>query len=160
MPAGAVCYHVTMVTQPASRWMLLTYRVPREPSVLRVGIWRKLKRLGALLVLDAVWALPATPRCAEQFQWLAAEVHERGGEAMIWRASLASADDDARLVAQFGERVEALYRELLTGLAEPGADFQALSKRFQQARTLDFFDSPLGGQVRQALLDAVEEASS
>ena len=28
------------------RWVLLAYRLPREPSNPRVGVWRKLERLG------------------------------------------------------------------------------------------------------------------
>jgi hypothetical protein len=54
-------------------WLLLLYKVARQPSARRVYIWRKLKRLGALLLHDAAWVLPATPRTREQFQWLAAE---------------------------------------------------------------------------------------
>jgi hypothetical protein len=27
-------------------WVLLSYRMPREPSTPRITIWRKLKRLG------------------------------------------------------------------------------------------------------------------
>ena len=139
--------------------MLLTYRVARDPSALRVGIWRKLKRLGAMLVHDSVWALPASPRAFEQFQWLAAEVCELGGEAMLWQASLSASSQDQALVAQFLEQVDAVYREILAGIQAPDADLAGLSKRFQQATTLDFFNSSLGGQVRQALLDAAEGAS-
>jgi len=46
-------------------WVLLHYKIPREPSAQRVFIWRKLKRLGALLLHDALWVLPATPRTRE-----------------------------------------------------------------------------------------------
>jgi hypothetical protein len=48
---------------------------------LRVYIWRKLKRLGAVLFQDAVRVLPNAARTLEQFQWLAAEIVEMGGEA-------------------------------------------------------------------------------
>ncbi len=49
-------------------WMLLHYKLPREPTAPRVYVWRKLKRLGALLLHDAVWVLPATPSTRENFQ--------------------------------------------------------------------------------------------
>src|SRR5215470_17625520 len=61
-------------------WVLLVYKVPREPTAGRAMVWRKLKRLGALLLHDAVWVLPATPWTREQFQWLAVEIGELGGE--------------------------------------------------------------------------------
>jgi len=36
-------------------WIVLTYRVPREPSANRVYVWRKLKQLGAIALQDAAW---------------------------------------------------------------------------------------------------------
>src|SRR5258708_35465239 len=62
-------------------WVLLVYKIPGEPTASRAAVWRKLKRLGALLLHDAVWGLPATPWTREQFQWLAGEIGERGGGA-------------------------------------------------------------------------------
>jgi uncharacterized protein Usg len=70
-----------------SSWLLLHYKLPNKPSALRVYIWRKLKRLGAILLTDAVWVLPDLPRTAEQIQWLAAEIEEMSGNAFYWRAS-------------------------------------------------------------------------
>jgi len=45
---------------PEPTWVLLTYKIPREPTASRAYVWRKLKRLGALLMHDAVWVLPNT----------------------------------------------------------------------------------------------------
>ena len=155
-----VCYHVTVVTEASLNWVLLTYHVAREPSAGRVGIWRKLKRLGAILVHDSVWVLPATPRTGEQFQWLAAEIRELGGDAWLWNASLAPGGQHESLVGQFMEQVDPIYGEIVAALQEPGADLAALSKRYQQARALDYFNSPLGAQARQALLGSGSEVRS
>ena len=65
------------------KWVLLHYKIPPEPSAPRVYIWRKLKRIGAILYQDAVWVLPDNPRTREQFQWLAAEVVDLGGRWII-----------------------------------------------------------------------------
>lgn len=140
--------------------MLLTYRVARDPSAARVSVWRKLKRLGAILIHDSAWVLPASPRTTEQFQWLAAEIHELGGEALLWRASLGMDGQDAALVRQFVEQVDTVYREILAGLELPDAELAALSKRFQQARTQDYFNSPLASHVREALVRAGQEVRS
>jgi hypothetical protein len=40
------------------RWVLMVYRLPREPSRHRVAVWRKLRDLGALYLQDGVAALP------------------------------------------------------------------------------------------------------
>ena len=63
----------------AEKWLLLAYKVQREPSANRVYVWRQMKQLGAIALQDAVWVLPETPRTREQFQWLAAEITELGG---------------------------------------------------------------------------------
>jgi len=133
-------------------WVLLHYKIPREPSAPRVYVWRKLKRLGALLMQDAVWVLPATPRAQEEFQWLAVEIGEQGGEASMWEARLTLAGQDEALVQQFLAQVEGEYRALLAGLEGAAPDLAALSRRYQQARGQDYFQSALGQQVRAALL--------
>jgi len=135
-------------------WVLLHYKIPREPSAPRVYVWRKLKRLGALLVQDAVWVLPATPRTQEEFQWLAVEIGEQGGEASVWEAHLTLAGQDEALVRQFQVQVETAYHALLVALESPQADLVALSRRYQQARGQDYFHSDVGQRVRTALLAA------
>src|SRR6266540_3277638 len=40
-------------------WVLLAYRLPREPSTPRSTVWRKLKRLGVAQLSDGLVALPA-----------------------------------------------------------------------------------------------------
>ena len=133
---------------------MLVYRVPHEPSVNRVSTWRKLKRLGALLLHDSVWVLPSNPRTREQLQWLASDIGDLGGEALVWNASPSADGQDVQLRSQFLAQVDAVYGELLAALEGPEADLAAVSRRFQQVRLQDYFQSPLGDQVRQALLAA------
>ena len=133
-------------------WLLLVYRIPREPTAGRVFVWRKLKQLGAVALQDAVWVLPATPRTQEQFQWLAAEITELKGEAVLLDATQLYATDADALRRQFIEPVEAEYREILAALKKKGRDLPTLSKRFQQTQARDYFTSPLGQQVRSRLL--------
>ena len=135
-------------------WVLLVYKVPREPSARRVYVWRKLKALGALALQDAVWLLPATPWTREQFQWLAAEIGELGGAAWFWEGQLLPPGQDAALIAQFGTQINSVYREILAALARPEADLPALARRFQQAVAQDYFTSALREEVRAALLAA------
>src|SRR5438067_13827583 len=134
-------------------WLLLLYSIPREPTAPRVAVWRKLKRLGALLLADAAWVLPASEATREQLRWLAAEVAEAGGEALVWEAHLALGQEEA-LVEQFAAQVEGPYREILAALTCEGADLAALSRRYQQVVAHDYFGSELGQEVRQALTTA------
>jgi hypothetical protein len=134
-------------------WLLLVYRIPREPTAGRVFVWRKLKQLGAVALQDAVWVLPGTPRTQEQFQWLAAEITELKGDAIVWTADQVYATDANALRDQFIEPVEAEYREILAALKKKGRDLPTLSRRFQQVQGRDYFASPLGEQVRSRLLN-------
>lgn len=135
-------------------WLFLVYRIPREPTAGRVFVWRKLKQLGAIALQDAVWVLPRTPRTLEQFQWLASEITELKGEAMLSEAEQIYATDPEALRRKFVEPVETEYREIMAALKKKGGDLAALSKRFQEAHTRDFFASELGQQTRAKLLTA------
>jgi hypothetical protein len=143
------------VEQPQGpSWVLLVYRIPREPTSSRATIWRKLKRLGALLLHDAVWVLPATPWTREQFQWLAVEIGELEGEAYLWESHLLLNGQEDALVRQFQARVDAAYQEVLDGLEQDDADLVALSRKYQQVRAQDYFHSEVGLQVRERLMSA------
>lgn len=133
-------------------WLLLVYRIPREPTAGRVYVWRKLKQLGAMSIQDAAWALPRTSRAREQLQWLAAEISELGGEAMLWEAEQLYATNADSLRQQFIEPVEAEYRNILKALQRKKRDLPELSKRYQQALARDYFQSELGQTVRDRLL--------
>jgi hypothetical protein len=143
-----------VVTSSAKHWVILLYRVPPQPTAGRVGVWRKLKRLGALLLHDSVWVLPASPRSLEQFQWLVAEISECGGEAMLWEGSLCLDGQEDTLVDQFVAQVNRIYEEIEQALGAAEPDLSALSRRYQQARQQDFFHSERGQRVRDALLKA------
>lgn len=139
---------------PASTWILLVYKIPREPTALRASVWRKLKRLGALLMHDAVWILPATPWTREQMQWLAVEIMELGGEAMLWESHLLLNGQEEALVQEFLTKVDTAYHEILSELDREDADLVMLSRRYQQVRAQDYFQSELGKQVRRRLMMA------
>ena len=137
-----------------TKWLLLVYRVPREPSASRVYVWRKLKQLGAVALQDAAWVLPATPRTQEQLQWLAAEIVELDGEATIFASDVLFASDADRMAEEFNRPVRETYQEILAALKRKKRDLAALSRKFQQTQAQDFFQLELGDQVRAKLLEA------
>jgi hypothetical protein len=142
---------------PPDRWIVLTYRVPRDPTAGRVYVWRKLKRLGAIALQDAAWVLPATPKTQEHFQWLAAEIAELGGEARVWSATLLLEFADEPLRKQFQAQVDAEYNAILAELRRKRFDLPALARRFQQALAHDYFCSELALTVRKRLLAARQD---
>ena len=133
-------------------WILLNYKLPAKPSAPRVYAWRKLKRLGAVLLNDAIWVLPATPRTEEQFQWLAVEIQEMHGEAILWHANLVLGISENTLVEQFTREVDQEYKELMKKLDNKNADSARVSQQYQQILGKDYFQSELGLEVKRRLL--------
>ena len=91
---------------------MLVYRLPRTPSTPRITLWRKLRRLGVVQVVDGVVALPLDSRNREQLEWLADEVVEAGGEATIWVSETATAAQERALAAAMAARVAEEYRAI------------------------------------------------
>ena len=140
-------------------WLLLHYKLPTKPSALRVYIWRKLKRLGAILLQDAIWVLPDLPRTAEQIQWLTAEIQEMGGDAYCWKANIMMGEQAESIIQQFNEQVDTVYSDLLKRIDKRRADLQEISQQYQQTATMDFFHSKLGNLLREKLLSKRGETS-
>jgi hypothetical protein len=134
------------------KWLLLTYKILPEPSAKRVYIWRKLKRIGALLHQETSWILPLNARTREQFQWLSAEIIEMGGEATLWEASLILGISDETLMQTFIEQVDQPYQEIIEKLKQGETDLESLSRQYQQILSKDYFKSETGRRLRQALL--------
>ena len=134
------------------KWILLTHKIPSEPSARRVYIWRKLKRLGALLHQDSCWILPSNPHTQEQLQWLSAEIIEMGAEATLWEAKTLLGTADCTLVQKFIDLVNQPYLEILEKLEKGDADLESLSRQYQHVLPKDYFKSETGRRLREALL--------
>jgi hypothetical protein len=145
-----------------TRWVLLVYRLPREPSRHRVAVWRKLRDLGALYIQDGVVALPEDSVTREQLEWLQLRVREAGGEATLWEARPGTVAEEAELVGEFRSSREEAYRtiiadaERLRRKAEMGGkdlseQLGKLERRFRAERRRDYFRSPLRGEAAASL---------
>jgi hypothetical protein len=90
-------------------WVLLAYRLPREPSAPRLAVWRKLKRLGVAQLLDGLVGLPLDSRNREQLEWIADQVVEAGGEASIWTATPAAPAQEREIAAAMQSSIAEQY---------------------------------------------------
>jgi hypothetical protein len=135
-------------------WVLLSYKLPSEPSAPRVRAWRKLKRLGALLLHDTLWVLPATARTREHVQWLVVEIRDAGGDATAWVGAALLPDQEATVLAALHAQVAPAYQAILAALDTPDPDLPTLARRYQQIVTQDHGASPLAALVRTALVAA------
>jgi Protein ChrB, N-terminal len=141
------------------RWVFLAYRLPREPSTPRITLWRKLRRLGAVQMVDNLVALPLDARTREQFEWLADEVLEADGEASIWMAETATAAQEREIASRMAAAVAEEYRRLIDAAAEEAAQPEGprprtlgrLRRDLRLIRARDFFPPPEAEQARRAV---------
>ncbi len=139
--------------------MFLAYRLPREPSTPRITLWRKLRRLGAVQVVDNLVALPLDARTREQFEWLADEVVEAGGEASIWMAETATAAQEREIASRMVAAVAEEYRRLIDAATAAATlpdgprrrTLARLRRELRSVRARDFFSPPEAEQARQAV---------
>lgn len=110
------------------QWVLLSYRIPREPSTPRITIWRKLKRLGVAQLSDGLVALPADARTREHLEWIADEILDVGGTATIWLAQPASAAQERSLAQAMATARTAEYQQVLAE-AEQARSADAATRR-------------------------------
>ncbi|MFD6178221.1 MULTISPECIES: Chromate resistance protein ChrB [unclassified Isoptericola] len=142
-------------------WVLLSYRLPREPSAPRVALWRRLKRLGVAQVSDGLVALPADARTREQLEWVAEEVAERGGTSSVWlaRPSTAAHERDlaAAMAADRATEWTALAESARTALAstpsEQRSTLARLRRTSRQVTRRDFFPAAERDAASAALRD-------
>ena len=97
--------------------MLLSYRLPREPSGPRTTLWRRLKRLGVAQLSDGLVALPADARTREALEWLADDVLAADGTAGLWVACPATAAQERQIAAGMAAARAVEYRVLTDACA-------------------------------------------
>jgi hypothetical protein len=142
----------------ADRWVLLVYRLPREPSTPRIALWRALRRLGAVQVVDGVAGLPLDAHTREQVEWLAEAVIEAGGEASVWLGEPASTQDRRRLVAALEEARAEEYGGITRAAREAQGNGPAarralrrLRAELRRVRARDYLGSPARADAEAAV---------
>ncbi len=156
-------------------WIVFSYSLPSKArSSPRVAVWRRLRALGAISPKGGVHVLPAQEECLEAFQWLAQEVEQARGEALLLRVERFEGISDAQLIDLFqaarkrdydalSARVTALERSLGRRKGEPRDLTRArdqlirLRREHAEIARVDFFESPAGARVT-ARLAAIEHA--
>ena len=155
-------------------WLLLIHQLPAKPAYARVKVWRRLQALGAVTVKNAVYALPSNEETQEDFAWLAREIVELGGEALVCEAELVEGLDDAQLIQMFeaarnedyarlADEARALEGRLDAQPAKPSGDelgdiaAQAarLRKQLSEVAAIDFFTAS-GQQATEQVLERLE----
>ena len=161
-----------MQTEPTT-WLLLIHQVPNSPPYLRVKMWRRLQKIGAVPVKNAVYVLPRSEQTLEDFHWVAREILEGGGDASVCEATFIEGITNSEVTALFQGARESDYTELLSEIKQAGEELRAASKeadgwvsgmvrrvarlrqRLNEIQNIDFFPAA-GGKQAEALLSEME----
>jgi hypothetical protein len=147
-------------------WVLLAYRLPREPSRPRLALWRTLRRLGAAQVSDGLVALPLNAETREQVEWLASGVVDDGGDASVWIAEAATRAQDRtwtdRIKAAVADECAALSSRVGEAAGQPSGDrrraLRALRSELERIRGRDYFGVVASTGVAQSIEALAGEA--
>jgi hypothetical protein len=154
-----------MITkQVESPWLLFMFSLPAKSASLRVDVWRKLRRAGALALGGSGYVLPNTPANEERLQWLARQVQKHKGQATVVEARAFDQRPAEELVRQFTAARSREYAALLKDFRQTGGkpalsrpQLARLRRRFQEIVNRDYFISPLREKV-EALLTRAQQS--
>jgi hypothetical protein len=85
---------------------VLIHQLPPEPPYLRAKIAQRLAKVGALPLKNSVYVLPERPESREDFEWIAKEAVEGGGQAWIGSVDWLGGTTDRELRAAFRDQAD------------------------------------------------------
>lgn len=148
----------------ASSWLLFITSLPGQGTTPRIRLWRALKGLGAAVVRDGVYLLPARAQLRQALEEQAQAVLELGGTAYVLDVSARSIEEEQAFRTLFDRSAD--YRELAEAIArfrkrlpewtEPQVrrTLKSFRRDFDNVGAIDYFPGSIREQVGQALLEA------
>ncbi|HEY3661283.1 MAG TPA: chromate resistance protein ChrB domain-containing protein, partial [Candidatus Udaeobacter sp.] len=147
----------------STSWLLLLFSFPTKRNTERVAVWRRLKKIGAVQIKTSTYLLPDQPSQYEQFQWLAQQIRDYGGDSTLVRAQEIEGLTRDNLVAMFNDARANDYSDLRKYLQnfikrrnksdadEAASELERLTRQFREIREVDFFDSARGHDIAMLL---------
>jgi hypothetical protein len=149
------------------RWLTLLMSLPPTPTRHRVGVWRKLQRMGAVRLRGSAWILPATAETTELFQWLVQEIQSFRGEATLLHVDRIENMSTEQVTALFHKARAAEYHAVIDGCREIlslldrrlaqrrgsvtqlRAKLDALKRELDRIQAIDYLAAPVGHRARE-----------
>jgi hypothetical protein len=144
-------------------WLALVANLPTEDPAARMRMLRTLESLGAAVMREGVYLLPATPAARQGLERLAEYIAKSAGMAQVLRVAAGAGGQEQRFrglfdrSARYGElikNVEAL--RLAFGVSDPGAISRVLQKQrreFEAISALDFFPTEMRERAARSLAE-------
>ncbi|MDN4527019.1 Chromate resistance protein ChrB [Fictibacillus fluitans] len=158
-------------------WYLFSYKVPVEPSTLRVRVWRNLKTLGVLYIQQSVCLVPKMGDVGNKLNKLHTLIKDHGGESFMIEILKFSHYSEEELIKLFNEQIAKEYHNWLESCTHYGQDINRQADNFfniddsemelmrlkRQLRKIlkrDFFNHELSFQAKACLKKCEEELYS
>ena len=94
-------------------YYLLIYQVPSQPSAARVGVWRELKRLGALYLQQSVCIVPSVAPMRAHLERITARITTLGGDYHLLPIRSLPPEEEAKIVEGFMAQSNVQYEEII-----------------------------------------------
>jgi hypothetical protein len=162
------------MAESGRRWLILVHQLPPRPSNLRVRVWRRLQQVGAVVLRNSLYVLPATDEGREDFNWVREEIRTSGGQVSVLEASAVDGYTDRELVQQFRDLRTAEYEALAAEIHSAGArttssrrtasprdrhrSLEHLKEQLAAIQARDYFDAPGRDAAEKALRAALQSA--
>jgi hypothetical protein len=153
-------------------WLLLTYKVPPEPTARRIALWRRLKALGAVYLQNGVCLLPRTDEHVRRLKVLENDIADMAGDCVLLETVALDKAQEDKVIARFKADRDEQYREFLgrcagfeaeiakeiatrkftyAELEEEETDLRKLQGWLEKIRKLDFYGAPLCAEAADRL---------
>ncbi|MDG6926746.1 MAG: hypothetical protein JRN09_09370 [Nitrososphaerota archaeon] len=95
----------------ASKWIIVAYDLPNEPSRIRLKAWRNFKKLGAVYPSVSLCILPNTPQVKKKMAQAKLDISKAGNVLVLAAEPLERADGE-QLLKIFQEDRHKQYEEI------------------------------------------------
>lgn len=147
-----------------TEWLMLNFTLPKEPSRIRVSVWRKLKKIGSVNIGQSMWILPISDEHISVFTEISGDILQNHGEAYILKAEFINTGNSKDITEFFNSSRDEEYKEFLgkcedffreiekesekenynfAEIEENEEEYEKLDVWLKKIMVRDFFDAPL-----------------
>jgi CRISPR/Cas system-associated endoribonuclease Cas2 len=153
-----------------TKWLVLNYNLPSEPSRHRVAVWRGLKKLGAVNIQQSMWILPMNEQNYGSLIKISGDIEENNGESLIMESVFLDDAHEKRIESLFNKMRDEEYIEFIeecsrylkemeretknekftfAELEDQESELDKLTAWYEKIKVRDIFKSSLGMEASQ-----------